>query len=380
MTHTPAPTPRALPSADERRRILVATFFTFAPIGFLLMMIVIPPEGWLTGLCSATVSGLIAVSWAFTFFTRRFWLLPFIIPGQVILPFLFFRFFATTPLTKVGTSLPPIGRAALLAFLAILSLAVGFILLIKVLRAVESRAARARAELDLAQGIHATLVPPINLDSPLAHVHAISSPSSEMGGDLIDAIESNNRLDVLLGDVSGHGVHAGIVMAMLKATLRTTLQQQTDLAAVIHATNRVLADLTSPGMFATFAAVRIHPDHTIHFALAGHLPILHFRAATTTWEHYPNSALPLGIEPDEPFSVGSATVAPGDLLVIYTDGLTEVQDPTGRELTPDGLHKIIDRAARSLAESAAVHNAILTEVRARGPQQDDQSMVLIRIK
>jgi hypothetical protein len=75
-----------------------------------------------------------------------------------------------------------------------------------------------------------------------------------MGGDLIDVVVHEGRLDILLGDVSGHGLGAGVVMAMLKSCVRTRLLHDASLEEVVADANRVLADLTESNMFATFAA------------------------------------------------------------------------------------------------------------------------------
>src|SRR5215472_584620 len=83
---------------------------------------------------------------------------------------------------------------------------------------------RMQTELSLAHGIQATLVPTVSFQNAAFEVYGKSLPSAEMGGDLIDVIESNGNLLVYVADVSGHGLEAGQLMGMLKTALRVSLQ------------------------------------------------------------------------------------------------------------------------------------------------------------
>ncbi len=265
---------------------------------------------------------------------------------------------------------------------AIVSMAGAYALGVRFVRQFVRVSERVRAELDIAATVHETIVPPVNLTAPLAQVLGRSQASSEMGGDLVDVLHDvkSGRVDVLLGDVSGHGVGAGIVMAMLKSSLRTRLLRDADLGEALGDINRVLTDLTAPNMFATFAAARVLPGGRLQFALAGHLPILHWRAASNTWVRHPNESLPLGVDHDEAFVTGETTAARGDLLVMLTDGLIEVQSAAGKELSLDGFAKLIEANMGGADEPLeAIHARIMTAVAAYGIQGDDQSLVLVRV-
>ena len=193
----------------------------------------------------------------------------------------------------------------------------------------------------------------------------------------MDVLEQDGSLTVLLGDVSGHGVAAGVVMAMLKGCIRTRLLRAAPLEQVITDANRVLADLTAPNMFATLAALRLSPGGRLEFALAGHLPVFHHSAGAGRWEQHPNQSLPLGIDHRERFVAGSIAAQPGDTLAVFTDGLVEVQNGAGREL---GLAGVAALLAGSLADSLPeMHDRLMAAVRAHGPQIDDQSLVLVRV-
>ncbi|MCC6229508.1 MAG: serine/threonine-protein phosphatase [Phycisphaerales bacterium] len=194
----------------------------------------------------------------------------------------------------------------------------------------------------------------------------------------MDAAIAGDRTDIILADVSGHGVGAGIVMGMLKSSARTLLRSSPSVQQLLTDLNVVLSDLTKPNMFATMAIVRLSPGCAFEYGLAGHLPIFHFRAASADVIDHPNQSLPLGIEPDERFEVGASALARGDTLLIITDGLMEVQDASGREFGLAALRDLFNKnATRPLAE---VRDVILAAALAHGAQTDDQSLVLIRAR
>jgi serine phosphatase RsbU (regulator of sigma subunit) len=256
-------------------------------------------------------------------------------------------------------------------------LASGYVFTIRFVRRIESTAARARAELDLAKQIHESVVPPVSLRTSCVEVFGRSDPSSEMGGDLIDAIERRAGVDIYLADVSGHGVGAGIVMGMVKSAIRMCLRNEPPLESLVTDLNAVLTDLTRPNMFATFACLRIPVDGPIQYALAGHLPILHAIASSGEVREIPNQHLPLGITFDEDYLSGTLTASPGDTLAILTDGLTEVQNADGKELGFAAIREAFRaNSSRSLPE---LHDAVVAAARSHGPQLDDQSLILVRV-
>lgn len=358
--------------------ILCGVFFTFFPMGLIGMMVPDQPGSWRGILTIAVFCGLIAVGWASAFVLQRRRLLAIVIPLQYVIPRYLFRWIGSHGWFAGSTGLRPGDTRIILMIAAISSMVVGYVMAMRVSRRLERAAERSRAELDIASSIHKSLVPDIALDRPGLEILGTSRPSSEMGGDLIDASIAGDRTDIILADVSGHGVGAGIVMGMLKSSARTLLRSSPSVQQLLTDLNVVLSDLTKPNMFATMAIVRLSPGGAFEFGLAGHLPIFHFRAASADVIDHPNQSLPLGIEPDERFEIGGATLARGDTLLLITDGLMEVQDAAGREFGLAALRELFRKnATRPLAE---VRDAILAAASAHGKQVDDQSLVLIRAR
>jgi len=357
--------------------LMLGVFFTFATIGPLMMSVflikgeVATP---LAGLLSAAIGGVIACGWAAAFTFRRWWLIPLTILFQIFGPEPLFITADRLGLLGNFGELSEQARRGALAFESLLCVIVGYVLIVRYIRTAEREQARGRAELDMARRMHESLVPEIDFTAPGIHVFGRSTPCSEMGGDLIDVVRSADRTDLFLVDVSGHGVRAGVVMAMIKAATRMRLRSSESLEEVLADLDRVLADLIEPGMFATLACLRFeHGSASV--GLAGHLPVLRVRGDTI--DELSNDALPLGLGADERFSLRSAEVRPGDTLVLYTDGFTEVQGPAGRLLGLERFKQIVVKHARKPPRAAA--DAIIAESRAFGVTEDDQTIAIVRV-
>lgn len=352
-----------------RALLLAAIFFTFATFGplFTLGRAHIEWEPWWTVLVWSLFSGAVAIGWALSFMWRL-WLLPIVLVAQVLGPAI------------LGPSMnaPWLidARTTPLALFAIATLVLGYVLMAVFVGKEGSRQVRLSTEMNLAQSIHRSLVPPISIETDFAEAAARSDASSEMGGDLIDVLPNEHGLDAYLADVSGHGVRAGVLMAMLKSSLRTRLLHDDNLKDVIRDLNRIVCELAEPGMFATFACVRLRRDGRAVCALAGHLPILHIVAASGEIRRIENEALPLGVLDDESFTTREIELAPGDVLAIYTDGLTETRGADGAML---GEPPLLDVLRERRAESAFdILRSLLDISRMHGAQDDDQSVIVIR--
>jgi serine phosphatase RsbU (regulator of sigma subunit) len=366
-----------------------SVFFLFAPIGVLTTFFQEEPVGWAVAVVGALIGGTIALGWAYAFSTRRWWLLVPLLIAPMFLPRYVFQVFAELGLLKFGYGMPPTARKVVLFVMIVAMTSVGFVLLVGYIRLWERRSARARAELELGRRIHAAVVPSLALRAAGVEVVARSEASSEMGGDLVDAVrrraeDGAEELDVFVADVSGHGVAAGLVMGMVKSAIRTRLRAGASLDELVRDLNLTLGELMAEGMFVTLACVRVRGGgpgpREAEFALAGHLSILHFVRATGEVRELPNEALPLGVLADEAYRSGRVAVSAGDVLAVFTDGLTEVQDARGKELGFAAQRACLREACVGAgADGAAIADALLARARAHGPQLDDQSVLVVRV-
>ncbi len=365
-------------SPRARLTLLAAIFLIFSGIVLLPSFAgLYPLKPWWVSLVMAVFGGCVAIGYAMSaMWSMR--ILFLVIPLSFLFPMGFFIWLFDASGLKVAKPVfqPAAGALVLTAMLLIIF---SYVLFVQFVQREAAQKIRLAAEMALAQRIHHALVPTLHKHTDRLEIYAVSAPSAEMGGDLVDILTHDAHTDCILADVSGHGVRAGVVMGMIKSSLRTRALAPAPLDELLSDLNRVLTDLTEPDVFATLAAVRF--DHAqpsaARYTLAGHLPILHYRAADNTLSELEADSLPIAIDADERFPLRTATCAQGDTLLLYTDGLTETMRPDGELF---GAHRLRDsflaHAAFPLPQLAA---SLLTAARSHAPQTDDQSLMLIRI-
>ncbi len=233
-----------------------------------------------------------------------------------------------------------------------------------------------QAEMSLARDIHATLVPPVDCTVQHMELFGQSLPSSAMGGDLLDLVEADGRMGVFVADVSGHGVKAGVVMGMLKGAVRTQLLAPTPMAVLLSKLNRVLLQLEKLEMYVTLACMRFTDASTAEFSLAGHLPILHYRSQERVIRQLRNQHFPLGMFDNADYGSQTVKFDPGDIFVLLTDGLTEVENESGEEFGHRQIEALVTKSATGPLPE--LYRRITTAARQFGKQVDDQTLLLVR--
>jgi len=204
------------------------------------------------------------------------------------------------------------------------------------------------------------------------------APALHVGGDYFDYIPlPGNRLAVALGDVSGKGVSAALLMARLSAAARFSLASEGSVPAAVRQLNNLLTRPGSEGRFVTCVFAVLNLDqHTMTLVNAGHLPPLRRRAGQGVVEDVGDAVvgLPLGVF-DRPYEEMVAPLEPGDTVVLYTDGVTEARNPQGELYGIDRLRAAVKSAPNDVE---ALGNAILADVRAFAgdrPLGDDLTIV-----
>jgi len=189
---------------------------------------------------------------------------------------------------------------------------------------------RLREEVATARLIQRSFLP--NADPQVEGISAAGfcRPAAEVGGDYYDYLPlSKDRLGLVVGDVSGHGVPAGLLMAMAKSYLYNQIRVSDDVSAVMTGLNRMVFDALQRRLIMTLAYLVIDiPTGQVRFASAGHhFPyILKPDGRLTVLEdvHYP-----LGVRKEVHYQPQSAALEPGDLLILYSDGIVESLNPAG---------------------------------------------------
>jgi sigma-B regulation protein RsbU (phosphoserine phosphatase) len=237
---------------------------------------------------------------------------------------------------------------------------------------------RMQTELSLAHGIQATLVPTVSFQNSTFEIYGKSIPSAEMGGDLIDVIQSDGSLLAYIADVSGHGLAAGQLMGMLKTAMRVSLQFRQHPVALLESADRVLPAVKEADMYATLALLYFDGSAQAEYALAGHVPILHYRDRSRDTVRLSMEQFPLGLIPGGCYASQRVTYSSRDLFVMLTDGISEVPNERDEEFGLARLEQLLtEYAAQPLPH---IWDLIMERVHEHGLQQDDQTLLLVRVR
>jgi phosphoserine phosphatase RsbU/P len=236
-----------------------------------------------------------------------------------------------------------------------------------------------RDELALARDLQATLIPKHPPRVPQYEIAAFNHIANTVGGDLYDFVPlDDGRVAVLFGDASGHGMAAGLVMAVSHASFRTQLDIDPSPAAIIGSLNRILCRTGGSRSFFACCYVLLSPDGTFSATLAGHPPILRVDPKGKIVERVGRGAYPLGIKTTLQWEEITGKLELGDRLVLHSDGLTEAHDVEGHEFGDAYVEAVIGWNAS--ASASALVNALVDEWRkftAKRPAEDDVSIAAI---
>ena len=249
-------------------------------------------------------------------------------------------------------------------------------------RLVEARFQQERLEreLQLAMEIQQRFQPTAPPVVPGYEFQGISFPCYEIGGDYYDFIQrEDGRLVIALGDVSGKGTAAALLMSSLHASIHAQTGSHDSLVETISAVNRYLADNIPSNRFVTLFYAELDPESgALSFLNAGHNPPLIVHAAGTV-EQLASGGLPLGIKANAEYREGRTTLQRGDVLVIYSDGVTEAASPSGEEFGPTRLYEVVSRNVDSSA--AGIRDRIesaLTKFSQGTQTADDITLVIVK--
>jgi serine phosphatase RsbU (regulator of sigma subunit) len=246
---------------------------------------------------------------------------------------------------------------------------------------------RQKAEIDLAQKIQTSLLPPIP-ECDYYEMTANMMPTPEVGGDYLDFMKINSKGQIWLsiGDVSGFGLAAGLVMMMAQTSCNTLLLNNPDITLddMIMRVNRVLykniTEHLAEENYMTMTSLRTYSNGEIHY-FGTHHDMLLFRSKTGKVERIGTKSIELGIRPDiDPgLTVQRFTMHSGDLLFIYTGGLTRAKNRNNEEY---GVVRLIEKLEKHAAETLqSMDETIIQDVfDFIEHQQDDISFISLRKK
>jgi serine phosphatase RsbU (regulator of sigma subunit) len=246
-----------------------------------------------------------------------------------------------------------------------------------------------KRDLEIAREIQRWLVPESPPEVPGVEIAFVSRPANTVGGDYYDAFlrgapsskPNSKRLLVAVADVAGKSVPAALLMATFQASLRTLAEANTSLLELVEGLNRYACAHSLGGRrFTTAFFGELEPETgVLSYVRAGHdAPFI--RCASGSLERLETGDLPLGIDAGARFTCGVATMAPRDLLVIFTDGLIEAVNDADQEFGESRLLDVLKSSAAAGAQ-ATLKN-LLSAVDAfvgHTRQHDDITCLLVRI-
>jgi len=239
---------------------------------------------------------------------------------------------------------------------------------------------RAAQELEIAKQVQARLFPQTLPSLKTLEFAGLCVQARHVGGDYYDFLDlGRERLGLVIGDISGKGIAAALLMANLQANLRSQCAIALDQPhRLLSSVNQLFCQNTADAAFATlFFAEYDDTSHRLRYANCGHLPALVLRADNSL-ERLIATATIMGAFKDWDCSLDECQLAPGDTLVLYTDGITESFNPADEEFGEVRLVEAL-RRHRHLP-SQAMLTAIVDEVRHFSPheQHDDITLILAR--
>jgi serine phosphatase RsbU (regulator of sigma subunit) len=243
-----------------------------------------------------------------------------------------------------------------------------------------------RTDLEGAKDVQQAFFPPQSFSIPCLLCETFYQPARGIGGDYYDFLSlSGGRWGIAIGDVSGKGIGAALLMASLQASLRAqALHPHLDLTALVGDVNRLVYESSPTSFFASLFYAEYQPaTRTLQYVNAGHNPPIIVRPQKKSCELFQLRAegVPIGMFADSRFAASTFQLAEDDILVAYTDGITEAANPSGELWGLERLEKLL-QSCSGMTPSEIVER-ILSEVSefANGePQRDDVTLVVMKVQ
>lgn len=237
-----------------------------------------------------------------------------------------------------------------------------------------------RDELELARELQADLLPKHPPFHPSFEIAAYNHIANTVGGDLYDLVPlEDGRLAILFGDASGHGMTAGLVMAVAHAAFRTQLDIDPSPTAIMSSLNRILCRTGGPRSFFAAVYLLLEADGNFTAAVAGHPPVLRVSREGKILQRLESTTYPLGIRENSRWDSATGTLEASESLLFYSDGLVESRTEGGRDFGFDYVETIA--GWNPTDHPSELMDRLLDEWRSftRGlPPEDDLSLLVVR--
>jgi serine phosphatase RsbU (regulator of sigma subunit) len=241
---------------------------------------------------------------------------------------------------------------------------------------------RLEKELAIAREIQASFLPKRAPEIPGFELAGATQPHDEVGGDYFDFIRvSDTRLGIAIADVSGKGIPAALIMAGFRMSLLAEIRNEFTMRSVMRKVNSLLHESTERDKFVTLFYGNLDwKNRVLSFSNAGHNPPLLLRADGRV-EYLLEGGVALGVLPDALYEERPLALQPGDVLVLYTDGISEAESPVGEQYGTRRLEQCLKRVVSGTAYE--ILKAIVDDVTAWAGERgvtDDLTLVIVKVK
>lgn len=275
------------------------------------------------------------------------------------------------PFFQIGVPAPVWTRGA--AALMISLLLVNLLILMEVADRLSLK-----GDLEIAREIQLAMLPAGTYAAGDLEICGLTRPANTVGGDFYDVLpRPDGRVILALGDVAGKGSPAALLMALLLAVLRTLVDEDLEPRDLAERLNAQICRHSPPSRFITlFYSVFDPRAGALTYVNAGQNPPF-VRRATGAWEALGSTGVALGMFEGSTFGAEKTTLGPGDMLVLYSDGIPEAEDVQGRPLEESGLQQTIDRHVGATPAEIGVHVLKAVERHTGTPRFRDDLTILI---
>ncbi|MNK48257.1 Phosphoserine phosphatase RsbU [compost metagenome] len=244
---------------------------------------------------------------------------------------------------------------------------------------------RMRGELATARRIQQAMLPASAPESGSLNIDFFAESASEVGGDYFDFLPvGEHQMAIAIGDVTGHGVPAALLMAVVRSCLHTQVLTNHRVVDVMKVANNLVRSSSLERQLMTFFySILDTRTGTLTYANAGHLHPYLYRAATGEVETLPSASYPLGVRDNASYPEKQVQLHPGDLLVFYSDGIIEAMNPEGEEFGFDRMEGLVRRMGGNSADRFV--KDLLSEWRQfafagkEQPTEDDVTVVAVKL-
>jgi serine phosphatase RsbU (regulator of sigma subunit) len=235
-----------------------------------------------------------------------------------------------------------------------------------------------KGELEVAREIQLALLPTGTYTSGDVEISGVTKPANTVGGDFYDVLpQADGRIVLALGDVAGKGSPASLLMALLLAMMRTLVDAGLEGAELATRLNVQIVKHAPRSRFVTiFFAVLNPTTGELVYVNAGQNPPL-IRRRNGRFERLEGTGIALGLFEHSAYGAAEVILDPGDLLVFYSDGITEAEDPTGQPMEESGLELVLERVADRSPSAIAAEVLAAVHEHARRPRFTDDLTILV---